>query len=176
VVSNVVAWGITGSSAIITWSTDIPGDTAIEYGTSTALGQTSPVQPSLAASHAVTLTGINGGTTYYFRARSTSSSGAVGYSSILSFTTLDSSAPVVSNVQVTPQPGNAATVSWTISKSATSYVEFGSDTNYGRYSPSTTGTSTALGWTPSGTVHFRIWSTDSRGNTAVTSDLTFVEP
>ena len=65
---------------------------------------------------------------------------------------------------------------WTVSKPATTQVEYGTNTTYGFWSPGTTGTSTALGYVPSGTIHYRIHSLDSNGNSGVTADFTFVEP
>ena len=175
-VSNVSFWGITGNSAVVTWSTDQLADTSLEYGISAALGLTTSVQPALSASHGVTLTGLLGNTTYYFRGKSTNSGGGVGYSTIYSFTTLDTGGPVISNIVATPAIGNAATVSWTVSKPATTQVEYGTNTGYGWWSPQSTGTSTALGWVPSGTIHYRIHSVDANGNQTVTADLTFIEP
>ena len=161
----------------MTWSTDQLADTAVEFGTTNALGQVSPVQTVLAASHGVTLTGLAGNTTYYFRARSTNSGGGIGYSPVFSFTTLDTSGPVISNIVATPSIGNTAVVSWTVSKPATTQVEYGlSATTYGWWSPQSTGTQTALGWVPSGTIHYQVVSMDALGNKTVSADLTFLEP
>jgi len=169
-------YGITGSGVIIGWSTDQNADTAVEYGTTPAFGQVSPVQSDLTISHGVTLTGLTGGTTYYFRARSTNSSGSVGYSATMNFTTLGTAAPVLTNIMATPSSGNTAMVSWTVSEAATTQVEYGVDTNYGWWSPATTSNSTPLGYVPSGTVHYRLHSTDSFGNQTITPDMTFTEP
>jgi hypothetical protein len=158
-------------SAVVVW-----GITATEYGLTSALGSVSPVQTALTASHGVTLSGLTGNTTYYYRVRSTNAAGGVGYSTVATFTTLDNSGPVISNVVATPAAGNAATVSWSVSKPATSQVEYGISTTYGYWSGQTTGLQTALGWVPSGTIHFRIHSTDSAGNQTVSPDFTFIEP
>jgi hypothetical protein len=176
VVSAVASWGITGSGIIISWSTDQLSNTVVAFGTTNALGLFSPVQTALVTSHGVTLTGLLPATTYYFQAQSTNSAGSTGDSTIYSFTTLDSSAPVVSNVVATPAIGNAASVSWSVSKAATCQVEYGLNTSYGWWSPQTTALRTALGWVPSGMVHFRIHCVDSLGNASVTTDNTFTEP
>jgi hypothetical protein len=140
------------------------------------LGQTSPVQTALVNSHGVTLTNLLGATTYYFLARSTNSAGVAGYSPIYTFTTLDTTPPVISNVQATPNTGNTAVVSWSVSKPATSQVEYGTNLSYGWWTAGTTGLQSTLSWVPSGTIHFRIHSTDSSGNETVTPDYTFTEP
>ncbi len=173
---DLAYYGVSGTGVIIGWSTDQNSDTAVEYGTTPAFGQVSPVQSALTISHGVTLTGLTGGTTYYFRARSTNSSGSVGYSAATSFTTLGTAAPVLTNIVATPSAGNTATVAWTVSEAATTQVEYGVNTSYGWWSPATTGTSTPLGYVPSGTVHYRLHSTDSFGNATVTPDMTFIEP
>ena len=86
-VSYVNFWGITSSGITISWSSSDPATTQVAYGTSTALGQFSPLQTSLTSSHGVVLTGLNSHTTYYFVAQSTDANGLTGYSTLFSFTT-----------------------------------------------------------------------------------------
>jgi phosphodiesterase/alkaline phosphatase D-like protein len=174
--SGVVSWGIGGSGATVSWATDQPSDTALEYGLTAALGLTSPVQPALTNSHGVTLSGLQGNTTYHYRARSTNAGGGTGYSAIQTFKTLDVSGPVVSNVVATPASGNSATVSWTVSKPSTCQVEYGPTLGYGWWSPQTTALQTALGWVPSGQINFRIHCVDASGNASVSANYTFTEP
>ena len=175
--SSVAFWGITGAGATISWATDQLSDTAVEYGTTiTNLDQTSPVLSRPLVSHGMTLSGLSSNTTYYFRGRSTNAAGGVGYSTIYSFKTPDTSAPVISNVVAMPGPNHTANMSWSVSKAATTQVEYGPDTSYGRWSLTTAGTQTALGWVPSGIIHYRIRSTDPMGNLSVSGDFTFVEP
>jgi hypothetical protein len=142
------------------------------------LNQLSPLQSTLTTSHGVTLTGLTPGTTYYFAAQSTSSGGATGYSTTYSFTTLNGP-PTITNVKVTPSTGNTATISWTTSAPAYSYVQYGSDTSYGRYSVQTsltTSPTATLPYVPSGTIHYQLVSTDVYGNQTISPDTTFVEP
>ena len=175
--SSIAFWGITGAGVTISWATDQLSDTAVEYGaTITNLDQTSPVLSTPLVSHGMTLTGLSSNTTYYFRGRSTNAAGGVGYSTIYSFKTPDTAAPVISNVVAMPGPNHTASMSWSLSKAATTQVEYGLDTSYGRWSMTTAGTQTALGWVPSGIIHYRIRSTDSMGNLSVSGDFTFVEP
>jgi len=63
-----------------------------------------------------------------------------------------------------------------LSKAGTCQVEYGTDTSYGRWSQLTTALQTALGYVPSGTIHYRIHCMDSTGASSVTTDLTFIEP
>ncbi len=179
VIQNVSFWAATGSTITISWSTDQFSTTAVQYGTSTALGQTSPVQTALTQNHGLTLSGLADGTTYYFRAQSANTSNLSGSSAIYSFNTLVTTAPVISNILLTSASNHAATVSWTLSKPATSQVEYGLSTAYGLWSSTTALTqnpNVTLGWVPSGTIHYRVHSTDPSGNQSVSADATFVEP
>jgi hypothetical protein len=78
---------VNNSGVTIAWSTNVPANTQLAYGTTPALGQLTPVQSTLTSSHGVVLTGLSSGTTYYFVAQSTGNNGATGYSTTYSFTT-----------------------------------------------------------------------------------------
>jgi hypothetical protein len=176
---NVSFWGITGNAITIAWSSDQQSTTSIQYGTTTALGQTSPLQTALTQSHGLTLNGLASGTTYYFVAQSTNASNSTGYSAMYSFKTLDTTPPVISNIQVSGANNHSAAVTWSVSKTATNQVEYGSNTFYGLWasgaSPSQNAAIT-LGWVPSGTIHYRLHSTDPSGNQTTSPDYTFTEP
>jgi hypothetical protein len=178
-VSYVAYWGITGSGVTISWSTNVAATTAVLYGTTSALGQTTAVQTSLVTSHGVTLTGLNPLTTYYFEAESTGANGVTGYSTLYSFTTISSGMPTISGITVVPGANNTAQISWTTSVPTTSYVQFGSTTAYNHWSSLTaltTNPNPAMGWVPSGTVHYSLVSTDANGNQTISPDYTFQEP
>jgi len=87
VITNVQANGVSTTTAIITWDTDEPADTQVEYGTSPAYGQTSTLQPSLVTQHSVALSGLAPGTTYHFRVRSRDAAGNLAVSEDHTFTT-----------------------------------------------------------------------------------------
>lgn len=61
---------ITQTSFTLTWLTDTPGDSRVEYGLTPALGQEVVVDESV-TSHAVPLDGLTPGTVYYARVIST---------------------------------------------------------------------------------------------------------
>jgi hypothetical protein len=132
-VGFVASWGITNSSAMISWSTDAPANTVLAYGTTPALGQLTPVQATLSASHGVTLTGLDSGTSYYFVAISTGSGGATGYSTLSSLTTTGQTplAPVISSVASSNLTTTAATITWTTDVPTNSMVNYGTTTSYG---------------------------------------------
>ena len=64
--TNVVA---TPDGANITWTTAVQSTSQVEYGPTTASGNTTVLAPAKVASHSVTLSGLQAGT-YHFRVRS----------------------------------------------------------------------------------------------------------
>ncbi len=74
-------------AASITWRTQQPATTQVEYGTTADMGQVTPLDNTLRTEHAVRLTGLQPGTGYYFRAVS-SEGGTRHLSADLYFTTL----------------------------------------------------------------------------------------
>lgn len=178
-ISYVATWSVTGSSASISWSTDVPSTTVVNYGESPSLGQSSPPRTGLATNHGVTLTGLKGGTTYYFVAQSADANGKTSSSAVQQFSTASSAPPSISNVVAVPGQHNTAEITWKISVPANSYVQFGPTTAYGRFSkvtPLTTDAQPPMGWVPSGTIHYQLVSTDAKGNRTLSPDYTFVEP
>jgi hypothetical protein len=179
-VDYVAFYGVNNSGVTISWSTDVAATTQVAYGTTTALGQFSPLQTALVVSHGVTLSGLSPGTTYYFVAQSTNASSVTGYSTQYSFTTTGASAPVISGVTVTPSTGNTATISWTTSTPTNSYVQLGTTAgSYNMYSAPTTlmtNPQCKLPFVPSGVIHYQLVSTDAYGTQTVSADATFIEP
>ena len=58
------------NSATITWHTNEPGTSRVDYGLSPSALSFSTTAPGLGTSHGITLTGLAGGTQYYFRVTS----------------------------------------------------------------------------------------------------------
>lgn len=74
VISNVQATAITASGATITWTTDEPSDSVVEYGLTTAYGS-SVSNATNVTSHSLPLTGLSGNTLYHYRVKSTDAAG-----------------------------------------------------------------------------------------------------
>lgn len=89
-VSGINANPDTGS-AIVTWNTDVPATSQVEYGLTSAYGK-SVSSPALVTSHSVTIPGLRGDTQYHFRITSTAPGHREGCSSDLTFIT-DSANP-----------------------------------------------------------------------------------
>jgi hypothetical protein len=86
--SAVTASALTATRATITWITDVPSDSRVQFGTSLPYAYESPLLPSLITSHVVTLSGLNPDTLYHYRIISGDSFGRLSTSMDYTFTTL----------------------------------------------------------------------------------------
>ena len=59
------------TTATITWRTDVPATTQVEYGTTATLGTATPHDSRLLRNHVATIAGLSQGSNYFFRAIST---------------------------------------------------------------------------------------------------------
>ncbi|HJR58956.1 MAG TPA: LamG-like jellyroll fold domain-containing protein [Vicinamibacterales bacterium] len=84
--SGVTATGVTSSEATITWTTDEPASSAVEYGPTTSYGS-SAYDHSVVTSHAVRIAPLQPATTYHYRVTSTDPAGNIVRSADLAFTT-----------------------------------------------------------------------------------------
>jgi PGF-pre-PGF domain-containing protein len=109
VISNVTASSITTSSATITWTTDEPSDSIVEYGTTIAYGLTSS-DATLVTSHSRSLTGLSAGTTYHYRVKSTDNAGNPAVSSDYTFTTSSPLPPPVPDFSMSVSPTSGSVV------------------------------------------------------------------
>ncbi|MBI3596887.1 MAG: fibronectin type III domain-containing protein [Nitrospirae bacterium] len=184
IISGVTATNVTGTTATISWATNEPADSQVEYGTSPCpCGTNTTLDPSLVASHSVTLSGLTPGTLYYYRAESRDASANSATPVGASFTTqADGTPPVISNVSVLSVTSTSAVITWTTDESADSQIDYG---------PAGYSNSTGLSDAPAGTngvtshnisvsgllsdtiYHFRVRSQDAAGNLALSGDYTF---
>jgi glucose/arabinose dehydrogenase len=74
-ISSVAKSNITNNSATITWTTNEPATSQVEYGTTTSYGSLTAIDNTLVTSHNVSLTGLASSQTYNFRARSKDAAG-----------------------------------------------------------------------------------------------------
>ena len=70
VISAVSSSGITTSTATVTWTTDEASDTQVEFGPTTAYGQSTALITTLATAHSANLTGLASNTRYHYRVKS----------------------------------------------------------------------------------------------------------
>ena len=78
-ITNIQAASITTSSSQIVWATNVPANSSVDYGTTTAYGSSTPVDSTMVTSHQMTLSGLAAGTTYYYQVNSTDNKGNNGH-------------------------------------------------------------------------------------------------
>src|SRR6266481_4558783 len=75
VITNVQTGSVTTASSQVIWTTNVPANSSVDYGTTTAYGTSTPMDPGMVTSHQVTLSGLAAGTTYYYQVNSADSKG-----------------------------------------------------------------------------------------------------
>ena len=115
VIGSVAASGMTDATATIAWVTDEPADSQVEYGTSTAYGNLTPLSPFRATSHALVVPGLSPVTVYHYRVISSDAAGnrAVSGDSTFTTTVVDTTPPaiaIVAPVEGSTVSGSAVTI------------------------------------------------------------------
>jgi len=175
--SNISAGSITENTATITWNTNEPATSQVEYGETISYGSSTTLDPTLTTSHSVQLTGLGAWTTYHYRVKSNDADSNAGISGDNVFTTDDSTDPVISSIQVINIGDNGATVTWTTDEPATSRVDYGETAGYGQSEESaslvTSHSLSITGLDSGSTYHYRVLSIDEADNQATSADDTF---
>lgn len=76
-ITNIGVSGVTSNGATISWTTNIPSTSQVDYGTTASYGQTTPLDSALVTFHSVSLTGLSAMTTHHFRVRSAYAGGSL---------------------------------------------------------------------------------------------------
>lgn len=178
VISNVIVSGILTTAATVNWNTDENANSKVSYGLTSLyeLGFVNDV--TLTKSHSISLNNLQEGKTYYFQVKSADASNNIATSSSLTFSTLDQTAPLISNVTVSDISKSSAKITWNTNEGAKSTVEYGLTNSYGstqinETSLLTTHSFTINGLTSASLFHFRVKSKDASTNESVSSDQTF---
>ncbi len=175
-VASLAAVSITTTSAEITWTTGIATTHIVEYGTVAGVYTDSTVQSTTAStSHAVIITGLTPGETYYYHVKNYHTTLPFSSSNELSFTTLSETATVYT---ATPSL-HGAVITWTTDIATTHLVEYG--TSPGVYTNSTiqsASAATAHSVTLSGlnygtTYYYRVKNFNDLYADTITSGMTF---
>ncbi|MBI3633279.1 MAG: peptidoglycan-binding protein, partial [Candidatus Vogelbacteria bacterium] len=184
IISFIEADSISQTGAVITWTTDVPADSRVEYGDSIEFNEAAS-DASLTTSHTVVLTSLNSNTSYNFRV--VSKPAGIGATETISsahdFNTLsmpvviDSPANIlsVSNSGITE---TGATIGWTTDEGTIGSVEYGLTTAYGESTATssslrTSGEVTLTSLSPATTYHFRVKAVDAADNITYSDDHTF---
>jgi len=94
-IAGVTASGLTASGASVVWSTNEAADSQVEYGPTTAYGQSTPLDASRVTAHSVALTGLTASTLYHYRVKSKDAAGNSASSPDQIFTTTSAPLPPV---------------------------------------------------------------------------------
>jgi uncharacterized lipoprotein YddW (UPF0748 family) len=158
VISSVTVTGITATSATITWTTNVPATSQVEYGKTQSMGTLTTLDPTLLTSHSVALTGLTQNHIYHYRVTSANSLNESATSTRTFFFTLPPTGAGTTIIIDNSDPGfSVITGSWTTGTSSTD--KYGADY---RFANTTTGSATAsCSWTPNiasaGTYDIKIW-------------------
>lgn len=179
-ISAISSLGITQTGATVSWTTNENADTQVEYGLTTAYGNSTTLNTSLITSHSAILSALSAGTQYHYRVKSRDTAGNLAQSSdnvLTTQTTPDTTAPSVpSGVTVTPTSESQIQISWTASTDPTGsgqtvsgvsgYQVFRGTTLLGT-TPVTARLDTGL--TPGTTYGYQVVAVDVAGNVSAKS-------
>ncbi|RJQ23925.1 hypothetical protein C4565_10620 [Candidatus Parcubacteria bacterium] len=87
VISNIAVTDISGQSAAISWTTDQPATSRLDFGETTAYGNI-VADTELVEEHGVVLTGLLAGATYHFKITAANAAGVTAASADQTFSTL----------------------------------------------------------------------------------------
>ncbi len=170
---------VTETTATITWGTDEVSDSQVSYGTGIGYGLNASAGANVVV-HSLTLVDLLPGTEYHYQIHSTDPSGNLASSMDKTFTTvataLDTTPPVISNIQTTVTD-STATIIWATDEPSNSVVDYGLSNNYGINANDSIQTTThslvLTGLNPNTLYHYQIKSSDSSSNVANSTDLEF---
>lgn len=175
--SNINAGSITENSVTVTWDTNEPSTSQVEYGESIAYGSNTALDTNLVINHSVQFNGLDAWTTYHYRVKSNDGDGNQGISGDNVFTTDDTTNPVITDINVIDIGDNGATVTWTTDEPATSRVDYGLTAGYDEFvqdmSLTTSHSMAVSGLDPDTLYHFRVRSIDENSNQSSSADDTF---
>jgi hypothetical protein len=179
VVSDVAASSITRSSATISWTTNEPASSQVDYGPADVTTNHSDPDPSLVSAHRVVLTGLQAGLPYRYRVRSIAADGGqvISVESVM-VTAPAGSGPEIVNVAAQRVTGTSSTVGWATSTGNVVQVEYGTTANYGLFTllqvlSGSQQQLTLTGLHPATTYHFRVKGWDASGALGASGDATF---
>ena len=106
IISNVATSNIKAANTTITWVTNEPANSQVEYGASTSYGSTTPLSGTLELSHSVNLSGLSPSTTYHFKVKSADGSNNQAQSQDYTFTTTATPAHLTLTLNIPAQTLN----------------------------------------------------------------------
>jgi chitodextrinase len=176
---NVQVINITSSSASVIWETNESSDSRVDYGLTAGYGSGTVSNPGFVTVHQIDLTGLSPATTYHFSVFSRDSASNLAQAGDFTFVTLgDTAPPIILNVQVVDITDTSARVIWQTDEQSTSRVDYGTTMSYGLVlqDPGLVFSHSILitGLSPLTTYNLFVTSDDASGNTASSSNVTFM--
>jgi hypothetical protein len=166
------------TSAEITWFTDpINSDSIVRYGTDPGKYTVSLGDREYVSAHKVSLTGLQPGTTYYFRVGSVSVDGMASQSREYMFTTIELPPPVISNVK-SFSDSTSSSIRWTTNVRSNSHVNYSSTPANYTFSVLNNEFTTSheiriQNLLPGNTYYYKVKSSDELGISSETEELSF---
>lgn len=187
IISNITVSEVGSYEAVITFSTNINTQAGVDYGKDTGYGKRSQSQDFVKA-HQITLTELEDNQTYHFKVEAKDEAGNSVVSEDQVFKTpLDKTAPVISEVKLSPLTGSDDTkrgviITWVTDKPSTSQVAYSSGVIAGSYNQKTAEDETltkahtvVINNLDAGTTyHFQLLSKDKRDNLGRSVDYTMI--
>jgi hypothetical protein len=175
---SIRATGITANQAVITWTTDEPSDSKVEYWSSTSYRSATALDPAMALSHSVVLSELLPNSRYNYRIVSRDSYGNIAISEDCEFPTADTIPPVISSIKKFNITDSGASITWITDEDADSQIYYGTTTAYDKSISIGSREKSHLiklrGLTRYTTYHFQVRSSDAAGNLGYSSeDLIF---
>ena len=162
-------------SASISWTTDEPADSVVNYGTTTTLSN-SESDSALLLKHEIVIYNLLPDMLYYFEIQSTDEDGNTAVDdnngNYYTFTTnQDTIPPVITNVHTSGITHDLASIIWDTDELSNSKVNYGTTIYLGNTEIDTTMVTvhsiTLTDLLPDTTYYFEVQSTDSEGNTGI---------
>jgi hypothetical protein len=169
-----------GTAAVLTWTTNEPSTSRVDYGTAADTLGSSSSDPAMVTSHSITLTGLAPSTTYYYRITAVDGGGNTAVAPAAGnppgmFSTNTGAPPAISNLTATSGLGGTAVIKWTTDILSTSGVVYGTDPTSLTLSANAAGLVTShsvslSGLAPGQTYYYRVTSADVGGISATYPD------
>ncbi|MDD2482776.1 MAG: fibronectin type III domain-containing protein [Candidatus Shapirobacteria bacterium] len=176
-ISNIDSGNITDSSVIITFVTDEESSSFVEYSTISGFSSGSIVgQNDAEINHSIKISSLSPSMTYFYKVRSSDNNGnetiSVEKSLVTATNDSDRVPPVISSNSISNIKYNTATISFTTDEKASSFVEFGKTTSYGRIygideSVLTHSVTLPYDLKPESIYYYRVRSKDNSGNESI---------
>jgi hypothetical protein len=179
-ISGITVSGITTVAANISWTTDVPATTQVEYGLTSAYGTLTTLNSTLSTSHSQALTGLSVGTLFHYRVHSKNAAGIESISGDAVFSTNSTTDTTPPTVSITaPAAGASLSGAVTVSANATDNVAVASvqfTVDGANVGAPLTASPYQMSWDSSAVANgahaISAMATDTSGNTAAASPVT----